>query len=232
VLLREVPDASVDRLTLLAGLAAARAIEEAVGQSASSLSAGLGAAGRGGGGRGNMPVPFRVEIKWPNDLLVQGRKLAGILVERRPASRSAPVPPDRAAAVAAAGLGHVVIGIGINVAQAPGDFEPELRARATSLYQATGAIIDRLRIVAPLLRQLDACFGAAGSPAAPDADENVWMPEWKARCGMLGSRIRARSGERLLTGQVLDVAPMQGLILRDDLGATHFLSAQTTTIES
>jgi BirA family transcriptional regulator, biotin operon repressor / biotin---[acetyl-CoA-carboxylase] ligase len=58
-------------------------------------------------------------IKWPNDVLVDGRKLAGILVEGRPQERWA------------------VLGIGINVAIAPDDFPPELRDRAISLPGAT-----------------------------------------------------------------------------------------------
>ena len=57
----------------------------------------------------------RAQIKWPNDVLVDGRKVAGILVEGRPQE------------------GWAVLGIGVNVAVAPEDFPPELRERAGTL---------------------------------------------------------------------------------------------------
>ncbi len=183
LLLRDMSDASIDRLTLLAGLAAATAVEIVLRRAT-----------------GNAP---RIEIKWPNDLMIHGKKLAGILVERR---------------------AHVVIGIGINVSQAAGDFSLEA-SRPISLYEAGDVLVDRLRLASELIRQLDArCL----HPAADDS----WLAEWKSRCNMLGAHIRVRTHERLLSGTVVDVAPLHGLILRDDAGATHWLSAQTSTIES
>ncbi len=62
ILLREMPAESVDRLTLLTGLAVARAMEAALDR---------------------MGITVRFDIKWPNDILWKGKKLAGILVERR-----------------------------------------------------------------------------------------------------------------------------------------------------
>lgn len=66
----------------------------------------------------------RAQIKWPNDVLLDGRKVAGILAEGRPQE------------------GWVVLGIGLNVAVAPDDFPPELRTLATSL-EAEPAAIER-----------------------------------------------------------------------------------------
>ena len=59
-----------------------------------------------------------VELKWPNDVLVRGRKLAGVLPEAKLAG-------DRAL--------YVVVGIGVNLRQAPEEFPPDLRDRATSV---------------------------------------------------------------------------------------------------
>jgi biotin-[acetyl-CoA-carboxylase] ligase BirA-like protein len=111
LLLRRTAADSLDRLTLRSGLADALAIEHAV--------AAL------------LHQQVHVQIKWPNDLLIDDRKLAGVLVERRGED--------------------VVIGIGINVAQAAADFPPEVGQRAVSIYQATGNLIDRLRIAAALV---------------------------------------------------------------------------------
>ncbi len=78
-----------------------------------------------------------VAIKWPNDLVLGGRKLGGILIERT----------DRA----------TLVGIGINVGQA--DFPGELAATATSLFGA-GRSVARLDLLARLARELAACLGA------------------------------------------------------------------------
>jgi BirA family biotin operon repressor/biotin-[acetyl-CoA-carboxylase] ligase len=184
ILLRDMPAASVDRVTLLAGLAAARGIERALADA---------------------HAPRSIDIKWPNDLLLAGRKVAGILVERRGE--------------------NIVIGLGINVAQTAADFPRELADRATSIYQGAGVVIDRLPIVAAVLREMNAVLA---DPAGGARGED-WITEWKQRCTMLGTRVEVRSGDRLFRGLVLDVDPLRGLLLRDDQGATHFLSAQTTT---
>ncbi len=183
---------SVDRLTLAAGLATAIGLERAAER----------AGGRIAGGR--------VNIKWPNDLQVAGKKLAGILVERRMDAEG----------------GNIVVGIGINVAQTTADFPPNLQDRAISLAQATEGVkspIDRTLVAAAVIESFDEALHDL-------LRGDGWVEEWKRRCAMLGTRIEARSGERHFAGQVIDIAPLQGLVLRDDGGATHFLSAQTFTL--
>jgi BirA family biotin operon repressor/biotin-[acetyl-CoA-carboxylase] ligase len=69
------------------------------------------------------------QIKWPNDVLVAGRKVAGILVEGRPQE------------------GWAVVGIGLNVALRPEDFPPDLRQRAGSLGLSSNAIEPTLEAV-------------------------------------------------------------------------------------
>lgn len=79
----------------------------------------------------------RVGIKWPNDVHVAGRKLAGILLE-------ATTYGDR--------VDHVVAGIGLNVLQT--EFDPEIAAVATSLAKETGAALDRTEVLVELLDRL------------------------------------------------------------------------------
>jgi len=76
-------------------------------------------------------------IKAPNDLLVGGKKVAGILVETRPGRDS-----------------FAVVGIGLNVNHGPGDFPEELRDRATSLAMVAGTKFDRNAITSRLLAEL------------------------------------------------------------------------------
>jgi BirA family biotin operon repressor/biotin-[acetyl-CoA-carboxylase] ligase len=82
-------------------------------------------------------------VKLPNDVIVAGKKIAGILVEMR-AQRNAP---------------HVaIIGIGVNVSHQPQDFPEELRPRVISLAMALDRAVDRHRFAIALLRKLDASY--------------------------------------------------------------------------
>jgi len=90
-------------------------------------------------------------IKWPNDVVVGRRKVAGILGETRGSD-----PQIR----------EMVIGIGVNVNQAPGDFAVELRERATSVRIEAGAPADRAALLASILEGFERRYARvlAGKP--------------------------------------------------------------------
>jgi BirA family biotin operon repressor/biotin-[acetyl-CoA-carboxylase] ligase len=81
-------------------------------------------------------APVRCEVKWPNDVWIEGRKTAGILIETRLQE------------------GWAVVGIGLNVDTAADEFPAELRETATSLRVATGGGIDREAALAALFDRL------------------------------------------------------------------------------
>jgi BirA family transcriptional regulator, biotin operon repressor / biotin---[acetyl-CoA-carboxylase] ligase len=81
---------------------------------------------------------LEAEVKFPNDVLVDGRKVAGILAE--------------------ASEGRVVLGIGVNVAQAPQDLPGTARTPPTSLAIATGRTVDRAELLLTLLEHLERCY--------------------------------------------------------------------------
>jgi BirA family transcriptional regulator, biotin operon repressor / biotin---[acetyl-CoA-carboxylase] ligase len=110
-------------------------------------------------------VDAGARLKWPNDVHLQGRKVAGILVEGRPQERWA------------------VLGIGLNVALAPEDFPPELRATATSLGLEPEAIEPML---AALLAAIERWLTAA--PAAI-------LAAVRARDALAGRQIRWAEGD-------------------------------------
>ena len=91
-------------------------------------------------------------VKWPNDVLVEGRKIAGILLESRVRTGASLGPPSvqggRTAPVT------TVIGIGVNLGQR--EFPPELAASATSVALETGRALDRETMLAALLAEFDA----------------------------------------------------------------------------
>jgi BirA family transcriptional regulator, biotin operon repressor / biotin---[acetyl-CoA-carboxylase] ligase len=110
VLLRpDVEPARLPDLSLVAGRACAEALAEVAG--------------------------LETEVKFPNDVLVRGRKVAGILAE--------------------ASEGRVVLGIGVNVSQAAGELPAEPRTPATSLLLETGRAVDRAELLVALLDRLE-----------------------------------------------------------------------------
>jgi BirA family biotin operon repressor/biotin-[acetyl-CoA-carboxylase] ligase len=103
-------------------------------------------------------------IKWPNDVLVEGRKVAGILVEGRPQE------------------GWAVLGIGLNVAIRPDDFPPELRESAGTLG---GEPTDLDPTLARLLEALERWLVA---------DQDTVIAAWRARDALEGRRIEWADG--------------------------------------
>jgi BirA family transcriptional regulator, biotin operon repressor / biotin---[acetyl-CoA-carboxylase] ligase len=97
-------------------------------------------------------LPGAVRVKWPNDLLVRGRKLGGILCE---------------ASWDGGRLQHVVVGIGLNLLQGADDFPPGLRTEATSVRLEVGRPISRFRIATEVVSRVrELLDGSDGSAAA------------------------------------------------------------------
>jgi BirA family biotin operon repressor/biotin-[acetyl-CoA-carboxylase] ligase len=109
-------------------------------------------------------VGHHARIKWPNDVLVEGRKVAGILVEGRPQE------------------GWAVLGIGLNVAIRPDDFPPELRDSAGTLGREPTELEPTLhRLLDALERWLE-------------ADQDTVIAAWRARDALEGRRIEWAEG--------------------------------------
>jgi BirA family biotin operon repressor/biotin-[acetyl-CoA-carboxylase] ligase len=144
-------------------------------------------------------------IKWPNDVRVQGRKVAGILVERAltpaylaPADGAGGAPPQ-----------GVVIGIGLNVNVDEESFPADLRPRATSLAILGGsASIDRSQLARDLIRRLDAWYEQILSYGP-----GVLNDPWRARSEHLGNMVRVVTGDHELRGRLIDLDLDRGLTL-------------------
>ena len=118
-------------------------------------------------------APVSCRIKWPNDVWIDGRKLAGILVEGRPQE------------------GWAVLGIGLNVATAAEEFPEELRELATSLQASAGDAPEVEEVLAALLETLDARL--ADEPSAV-------LAAWRERDALLGRPVRWQGGEGTAAG--------------------------------
>ena len=123
----------------------------------------------------------RLEIKWPNDLLLGGKKLAGILSEIGQLG-------DRFFAV---------IGIGLNVNVGFGPW-PELRERATSLREALGRSVSRLPLLQEILRQIEVGYDRLCAGHSP-------YNEWAANLGTLGQQVRVTVADGVLEGLAVGV---------------------------
>jgi BirA family biotin operon repressor/biotin-[acetyl-CoA-carboxylase] ligase len=146
-------------------------------------------------------------IKWPNDVRVGGRKIAGILVER------ALVPARRAAGSRGAPESEprcgVVIGIGLNGNVTHDGFPPELAVRATSLQiERCGAAVDRSELARDLIGRLDHWYETSRYEGASALD----LP-WCARSEHLGRIVRVATPARALTGRLIDLDVRNGLTL-------------------
>ena len=114
---------------------------------------------------------FRPGIKWPNDVIWEGRKLCGILTELELEAESGR-------------LSHVIVGVGVNISQTAEDFGPELAPVAASLLQALGRIPRRAEVAAAVLAALDDMYAAF-----PGAWEK-WLERYRAGCLTVGRPVR------------------------------------------
>ncbi len=143
-------------------------------------------------------------IKWPNDVRVDGRKIAGILVERATPHGQPPAP-----GCSAESARGVVIGIGLNVNLDHDDFPPDLCSRATSLQiERGGMTIDRSEVARDLIRRLDHWYGASLSFGC----ETLNAP-WCALSEHVGREVRVDTPTGPRAGRLVDLDVRYGLAL-------------------
>jgi len=155
------------QLTFLTAVAAVRAIKEVAG--------------------------CTVQIKWPNDLLIAGRKLAGIFTEMS----------------SELGLiNYLVIGIGINVNLATAALPADLKETATSLQRETGQKQDRARLVQQLLLEMEHLYHELQTEGFARIRE-----EWLSYTQLIGRWVKVTSLKGELEGKVVDISADGALIL-------------------
>jgi len=172
VLRPRVPPVQLPQLSLLAAVAAVEAVEETTG--------------------------LRPGIKWPNDLLLRERKLAGILTEMRAEMDTTQ---------------YVVLGIGINVNLAQEDFTPDIRPLATSLEVELGRRVERLPLLQALLYRLEAWYERWQEEGfAPVAQA------WREASITLGHQVRVVAAERVYAGRAVDIDGEGALLVEEEGG--------------
>lgn len=153
----------------------------------------------------------RAGIKWPNDIVLEDRKLCGILTELELEAETA-------------ALRHVIVGVGINVSQDAADFGPEVAPVAISLAQALGQSPRRSQLAAEVLSALDDLYRAF---PAQKAD---YLARYRALCVTAGRAVRVLRPGQVRTGTAEAVNEDFALLVRWDNGEQEALSSGEVSV--
>ena len=168
-------------ISIIGGIAAARAVRKVTG--------------------------LEANIKWPNDLLIGGRKVAGILAE---------------SAIAGDTVWYAVLGVGMNVSLDTNQTE-EIATFATSINAAAGQEVPRADLLRQFLMDLDALYLALAQGISP-------IEEWRGLLSTTGQRLMATWGNDTYNGVAEGTDPMGNLLLRQDDGSLLTLTAGDVTL--
>jgi BirA family biotin operon repressor/biotin-[acetyl-CoA-carboxylase] ligase len=164
------------QLTFLSAVAAARAIE--------------------------LTTRLTPEIKWPNDLLISGKKVAGLLNEMSAETD---------------GINFVILGIGVNLNMTADQFPQDLRHPATSLLLESGTRVDRSRFTGTMLNELDRLYTDFLAHGFGPVRE-----EWQQRCNANGRHVLVSdSGTECTGGRFVGIDSDGAMLLRSDEGTMH-----------
>ncbi len=148
-------------------------------------------------------------VKWPNDVRMGGKKLAGILIE---------------SAMDTQGLRHAVLGIGINVNLDTSAF-PEIAGTATSLMAETGAPLNRADVLRAILEDVDDRYTeVSGGKSLTD--------RWASRLDTLGATVRVRWGDGEMIGLATGVDDEGNLLLTGADGSVRTAIAGEVTLQT
>jgi BirA family transcriptional regulator, biotin operon repressor / biotin---[acetyl-CoA-carboxylase] ligase len=173
VILRpKLPPIDAPQITLMAGVALADAVAEF--------------------------IPVVPAIKWPNDILAGGRKLAGVLTE---------------SACRAEGIDFVILGIGVNINYPVESMPDAIRQRATSLISLAGASVSRESVLRRLIQDLDRCYGEL-----EETGFQALAARWEARFELRGKKVRVEMTDRIIIGTARGIDRDGALILEDGRG--------------
>ncbi|MGE7933344.1 biotin--[acetyl-CoA-carboxylase] ligase [Viridibacillus arvi] len=151
------------------------------------------------------------EIKWPNDLLIEGKKCTGILTELQ-------ADPDR--------VNAIIMGMGINVNHQPNDFEEEIKDIATSLKIASGKHIDRATLVAKILYYLE----IYSAQYVKEGFEPI-KSQWESYSCTIGNRIRATTLQEVFIGKAIGITNDGVLQLQLDDGTIKGIYSADISLE-
>ena len=155
----------------------------------------------------NQVIPFPARLKWPNDLLLNGKKIAGVLCENH--STQSPA---------------VIIGIGINVNNS--QFPSEIKDIATSLKLETGLEINRTSLIKKLIMQLDFQYNEL-----KNNEIKILLERWCHNTDLFGKTITINKGNQKITGKALRLDELGRLVIADKSGDELVLDSGEVSLE-
>ena len=141
---------------------------------------------------------IKTQVKWPNDILINGKKVCGILTEM-----SAELDL----------INWVVVGIGVNVNIKQQEFPEDIREMTTSLKEALRKEISRVRLVQMFLKEFERYY-----KLFKRREFSSILKEWKSCSHTLGKKIKINIGENVVTGEAIDINERGALILKKKNG--------------
>ena len=172
ILRPQMPTSQITLLTFAAAIAVARAIRNVTGLDA--------------------------DIKWPNDILIKDKKVAGILSEMD-------AEKDK--------VKSTIIGIGINVNLDKKDIPLELMGKATSIKIESNSAIDRMNLICRVLENLEEWYNLFERNEANDI-----IKEWKSLAITIGRDVKVQSGNSFIEGRAVDIDENGALLIKDRNG--------------
>jgi BirA family transcriptional regulator, biotin operon repressor / biotin---[acetyl-CoA-carboxylase] ligase len=153
-------------------------------------------------------IHARARIKWPNDLMINGKKVGGILLESM-------VYPSHQT---------YVLGIGINCHQRADSFPEALKQLATSMDMETGTYVDRITLLRRLLASVEKWLNLAQQ--SPDQV----IEQWQQKSIQLGHRVSLCFNGKSYTGNCIGIDPDKGLVVQLDRGGVRVFDAVHSSI--
>lgn len=141
---------------------------------------------------------LKAQIKWPNDLLLKGKKVCGILTEMGPKH-------DK--------MQTVILGIGVNLNQAAKDFPAEIRSLATSVFRSSGKHVDRVVFLQKLMKRFETVYGWINQKQFSKV-----LIEWRERSVTLGQKVKVTQATKSFEARVVDVDSRGFLLVKDQAG--------------
>ena len=133
-------------------------------------------------------------VKWPNDILINDKKVAGILLESR---------------MSGAQIGHSVIGFGINVNNASTDLPENIKMNASSLSMELEKPVDRSTLLIEIFSELERLYHIF-----QHGDSPIILEQWRHYSSTLGQRVRIWQKDRATEGIAVDLTEDGGLLVR------------------
>ncbi|MCL5020816.1 MAG: biotin--[acetyl-CoA-carboxylase] ligase [Bacteroidetes bacterium] len=146
------------------------------------------------------------ELKWPNDVLLDGKKVCGILLE---------------SSFEASRLNYLVLGAGLNVNQS--SFPAEIRDKATSLSIITGRKFDREEVLSTILARFGSVYETLKA-----RDFYSVMKRWRNRSKMFGRKIELRLADRVIEGILEEVTDDGAILVGTSSGLQKFTAGEIT----